>query len=100
MTSEADHEVTDDGGYPLARSTSTIVASAKDAESHSSSDLTVPPEECADVMVPLGKNADNFRSSLVRILKAIVEAFGRNAESGEYYLLTRNSRIIREEFDE
>jgi hypothetical protein len=62
--------------------------------------LTVPPEECADVMVPLGKNADNLRSSLVRILKAIVEAFGRNAESDEYYLLTRNSRMIRQQFDE
>jgi hypothetical protein len=62
--------------------------------------LTVPPEERADVMVPLGKNAGNLRSSLVRILKAIVEEFGRNAENDEYYLLTRHSRIIKEEFDE
>jgi hypothetical protein len=99
MTPEANREVTDERSYPLTRLTPTAVASAKDAESDSS-DLTVPPEECADVMVPLGKNADNFGSSLVRILKGIVEAFGRNAESGEYYLLTRNSRIIKEEFDE
>ena len=63
-------------------------------------DLTVPPEECADVMVPVGKNAGNLRSSLVRILKAIVEAFGRDAASGEYYMLSRNSRIIKEQFDE
>ena len=98
MTSEADHEVTDERSYPPTRLTSMIFASAKNADSHSSSDLTVPPEECADVMVPLGKNADNLRSSLVRILQAIVEAFGRNAD--EYYLLTRNSRVIREQFDE
>ena len=100
MTLEADHEVTDERGYPLTRLTSIVVALAKNAELHSSSNLTVPPEECADVRVSLGKSIDNVRSSLALMGKTIVKEFGRNAESEEYRLLTRHSRIMKAEFDE
>jgi len=98
MSSESNREITDERSYPLTRLTSTVVAFVKDA--CSSSDLTVSPEECADVMVPLGKSADTLRSALARMVKAIVKEFGRNAESGEYYFLTRHSRAIKHEFEE
>lgn len=73
MTSEADHELTEERSYPLTKLTSTIVALAKNAESHSSR-VTVPTEE----------SADDLQSSLTRIVKAIVRAFGRSADSYEY----------------
>ena len=88
MTSEADHEVTEERSYPLTRLTSTVGALAKDSEPHSS-----------DVTEPAVKSSDNLWSSLTRILKAIVEAFGRNA-SNEYCFLTRYNGIIRDEFEE
>jgi hypothetical protein len=72
MTSEADHEVTEERSYPLTRLTSTV-ALAKDSEPHSS-DETEATE----------KSSNNLRSSLIRILKAIVETFGRSVESYGY----------------
>jgi hypothetical protein len=65
MPSEVDHEFTEDRSYPLTRLTPTVAALAKDSESPSS-DVTISAEE----------SPDNFRSSLNRILKAILEAFG------------------------
>ena len=95
MISEVDHEVTEQRNYPLTRLTSLassgywLIALAKNAEPHSS-----------DAAIPSEKRSDKLRSSLTRILKAIVEEFGRNAESGEYYFLTRHSRAIKHEFEE
>jgi hypothetical protein len=99
MTSESDHEAIEERNYPLTRLTSTIASFAKNTESHSS-DVKVPPEECADVMVPQGKSTDNPRSSLAGILKAIVEAFGRSADSSQYYFRTRYSDATQDEPEE
>jgi len=70
MTPEVDHEVTEERSYPPSRLMSTIVAHAKDSEPHPS-----------DVTEPAEKSSDNLRSSLIRVLKAIAEAFGRGVDS-------------------
>ncbi|MGP8068876.1 MAG: hypothetical protein ACLP5V_03185 [Candidatus Bathyarchaeia archaeon] len=88
MTSEADHEVAEERSYPLTRLTSTVVALAKDSELH-----------CSDVAIPADKSSDNLRASLTRILKTIVEAFGRSA-SNEYYFLTDYSEATKDRSEE